>query len=179
MKIQTPLDWPNDWIKTEIYDFYTGWSSYDIAIQRLQEELIKLNATDIILTHNDKKHKDKGACVYFYINGQFLYVPCDRWHKLEDNILAISFVLKQINKFDKLCNKQIKQKILEQLIKKQSEILLDKRHWHVVLGVDEDANIEDIKKQYKKLVKIYHPDNGGTAESFIELQEAYNIAIEK
>lgn len=34
-------------------------------------------------------------------------------------------------------------------------------------------NITALKKQYRKLLKKYHPDNGGSAIQFMEIQEEY------
>lgn len=44
-----------------------------------------------------------------------------------------------------------------------------------ILGVKADASIEDIEKIYKKLAKVYHPDQGFAVsdEKFKEIQEAW------
>lgn len=45
-----------------------------------------------------------------------------------------------------------------------------------ILGVDEAANERDIKKAYRKLAHKYHPDrDGGDAEKFRQVQEAYDV----
>lgn len=48
-----------------------------------------------------------------------------------------------------------------------------------ILNVKFDATADEIKKQYRKLAKIYHPDkNGGSKsaeERFKEIQNAYEI----
>jgi len=43
-----------------------------------------------------------------------------------------------------------------------------------VLGVDEDADNEEVKQAYRELAKEYHPDRGGDAEKFKEIQSAYD-----
>lgn len=52
-----------------------------------------------------------------------------------------------------------------------------------VLDLDEDANGQDIKTAYRRLVKLYHPDtNMGDAESAIKFQQvkaAYEVLIGK
>ena len=46
-------------------------------------------------------------------------------------------------------------------------------NYHAVLDLEFDATIDDIKKAYKTLAKIRHPDKGGSNEAFNELKEAY------
>ena len=52
-----------------------------------------------------------------------------------------------------------------------------------VLGLKMPINIEKIKKAYKKLVKIFHPDVNGNdkkaEEKFKEITEAYKILLKK
>ena len=41
------------------------------------------------------------------------------------------------------------------------------------LGVTESVNKAQLRKQYKKLAASYHPDKGGDANSFKQLQKSY------
>ncbi len=43
-----------------------------------------------------------------------------------------------------------------------------------ILGLSPEASWEEVKKQYRKLVLLWHPDKGGAPERFIALQNAYN-----
>lgn len=48
-----------------------------------------------------------------------------------------------------------------------------------ILNVDEHATVDDVKKQYRVLAMVHHPDrNGGDEEKFKELQEAYEIMLD-
>lgn len=53
------------------------------------------------------------------------------------------------------------------------------KNYYDILGVDKNANIDDIKKSYKRLAKRYHPDkNPGNKEAedkFKDIAEAYEI----
>ena len=46
---------------------------------------------------------------------------------------------------------------------------------YFVLGVERDATQAEIKKQFYKLAREYHPDKGGTHEEFIRINEAYEL----
>jgi len=49
-----------------------------------------------------------------------------------------------------------------------------------VLGVSKGDSLEKIKKVYKRLVKIYHPDSEtGNSEMFKRIQEAYQKIMEE
>lgn len=49
------------------------------------------------------------------------------------------------------------------------------RDFYEILGVPKNASAEEIKKQYRKLSKQYHPDVGGDESKFKELAGAYDI----
>ena len=48
-----------------------------------------------------------------------------------------------------------------------------------ILKVHPSTKLEDIKKAYRELVKIYHPDKGGDAKVIIEINEAWEILKNK
>jgi len=50
------------------------------------------------------------------------------------------------------------------------------KNYYEILGVDENATQDDIKKAYRKLSKQYHPDvNPDGEEKFKDIAEAYDI----
>ena len=42
------------------------------------------------------------------------------------------------------------------------------------LGLPYDAGAEEIRRRFRELAKLYHPDAGGDAGDFIELKESYD-----
>ena len=51
-----------------------------------------------------------------------------------------------------------------------------KQNHYKVLGVDQDANSEEIKHAYRVAVRKHHPDSGtGDSETFRRVQEAYEV----
>lgn len=50
------------------------------------------------------------------------------------------------------------------------------KNYYLILGVTEDAPLEEVKSAYRRLVKEYHPDYyGHEAGPFLTLQEAYSV----
>jgi hypothetical protein len=52
---------------------------------------------------------------------------------------------------------------------------LEQNNLYAVLGVEENADFETIKRNYRNLCKINHPDKGGDTEAFQRIQNAYRI----
>jgi hypothetical protein len=56
------------------------------------------------------------------------------------------------------------------------------RKYYQILGLTENASIEEIKRSYRKLAFHYHPDRNnspGAQEKFLLIQEAYEVLIGK
>jgi curved DNA-binding protein CbpA len=46
-----------------------------------------------------------------------------------------------------------------------------------VLGLEPGATAEAIKRAHRRLVKLHHPDMGGSAEAFRRVNEAYQQLV--
>ena len=46
----------------------------------------------------------------------------------------------------------------------------------LLLGAE--ANLADVRRQYRELAKLYHPDAGGDHTDFLALQQAYEQVVE-
>jgi len=53
------------------------------------------------------------------------------------------------------------------------------KDYYKILGVSEDASEEEIREAYYRLAHKYHPDKGGDAEKFKEINEAYQVLSDK
>lgn len=50
-----------------------------------------------------------------------------------------------------------------------------KRDYYEVLGVNKSASQDELKKAYRRMAVMYHPDKGGDEEKFKEVNEAYEV----
>ncbi|XP_046851002.1 LOW QUALITY PROTEIN: dnaJ homolog subfamily C member 16-like [Xenia sp. Carnegie-2017] len=53
-----------------------------------------------------------------------------------------------------------------------------KEDYYSILGIDRNANVEEIKRSYRRLAKEWHPDRtrrSGAEEKFIEINKAYEV----
>ncbi|HNZ84119.1 MAG TPA: molecular chaperone DnaJ [Candidatus Pacearchaeota archaeon] len=53
------------------------------------------------------------------------------------------------------------------------------KDYYKILGVDKNANSEQIRSAYYELAHKYHPDKNGDAEKFKEINEAYRVLSDK
>lgn len=63
-------------------------------------------------------------------------------------------------------------KILQQFLKTNNP--------YFVLGIEEGASVDEVRRAYRKLVMQYHPDkqnSNATAEKFLEIQKAYESIV--
>jgi len=49
--------------------------------------------------------------------------------------------------------------------------------YFATLGLSATASLQDVKSAYRQMVKQRHPDQGGTVQDFIQLQEAYEYLL--
>ena len=55
------------------------------------------------------------------------------------------------------------------------------KNYYAVLGVDQKASFQDIRKAYKTMALKFHPDknkNFGAEEKFKSISEAYTVLID-
>ncbi len=52
---------------------------------------------------------------------------------------------------------------------------VDTTKLYETLGVEKDCSAADIKKAYRKLSRLHHPDKGGDEHKFKEINAAYEI----
>ena len=57
--------------------------------------------------------------------------------------------------------------------------MLTENKCYIALGLPPSSSSSEIKARYRNLAMKYHPDKGGDAEKFKEIDEAYKFLINK
>jgi len=73
-------------------------------------------------------------------------------------------------KYRKKFRKQVRRK--QQGISKISEYSP-----YEIMALKKDCSLKDLKKKYKQLATIYHPDNGGNKKIFMKIVKSYNAIL--
>lgn len=200
-----PLRWPDGWPrsqrgrkhghfgKSETKPGQTWKSKTDLtmadAMKRVKYELERLGvnvADDSIVSTNLKLNlaglprgdqgepSDPGVAVYFQKkNGPMRVIAIDAYHRVRDNVAAIAATLEAMRAIERHGGAQI----LERAFTGFDALPAPKRWWDI-LEVRQDASIETVEANFRRLARDHHPDRGGSNAKMAELNEARAAALE-
>jgi hypothetical protein len=153
------------------------------AIARVTGELERLGATAEILSTNvelrldglprsgQPEPKDPGAAVYFRLTGAPRCLACDRWDRVADNIAAIAQHIDALRRIDRYGVGT-----MEQAFAGYAALPATTEDWWLVLGVTQDATLDDVETAFKRLARQHHPDVGGDHDRMARLSAAREVA---
>ncbi len=182
-----PLAWPVGWTRTE-YRRTAKFGAKSVAgatMDLLHElRLLGVGADDVVVStnvelrldglprSNQAAPRDPGAAVYFLRKKMPFVLACDRWHRVEHNLYAIAKHVEAMRGMDRWGVGS-----LEQAFTGYAALPAHTngaRAWWTVLELDDGAQAPEVVRDvYRELAKTRHPDRGGSHESFVELQRAY------
>ena len=174
-----PLAWPPGWPRTipekrERSKFAEKTLSSSLAF--LEEEVRRLGAKGLVLSSNytlGPAPKDPGVCAYFEYQDIRAAIPCDRWTKVEDNLRAIALTIEAMRGIERWGAKNMVKAAFTGFAALPAPT--QSKPWRSVLGVVGESN-QDIEATYRRLRSQHHPDKGGDAARFAEIQKAYEEA---
>jgi len=158
--------------------------------QDIYKQVRLMGGTDIIISSNmqykadgmpyyRQSVSDTGVAVYFKnTEGEEQCIPCDSWISLEENMRAIAKTIEAMRGIERWGGKALMNAAFSGFKALPSAIIMpppDRQHrnWWVVLGVDFDADAPTVKQAYRKAQGLAHPDAGGSAYDFQEVNAAY------
>lgn len=201
-----PLQWPGGWPRTEAArrkrakfsaksaPSSGSWSyQRDITInegtRRVREELerMRISEQDIVISTDvrlrldglprsgEPEPKDSGAAVYWETaKGERRVMAIDQYDRVADNLAAIAATLNAMRAIERHGGAQILDRAFTGFVALPAPT---KREWWQVLDVNPEATEDEIRKAYKRMASMNHPDKGGSAEAMAEINRAYAEAI--
>lgn len=184
-----PLQWPAGWPRSAA----PQRSQFgDFTFERMRREVLRelglLKATDVIISSNLKLRQDGfpysgqrqpddvGIAVYFKLNGEDQCIPCDKWHRIEDNLRAVVKTIEALRGVERWGAKEMVNAAFRGFKALPESVIVTPytaRPWHEVLEVSPTASREVVRAAYKQHLLKHHPDHGGTQAGFEEVQRAY------
>lgn len=187
-----PLQWPPAWPRTKWPERARFDTSGSKARSALYNELRLLGATNIVLSSNAELRRDGlpyvgqrlsdcGVAVYFTLNSEQQCIPCDKWSTLDDNIQAVRKTVEALRGLERWGAKEMVNAAFRGFKALPETIIMGEhtaRAWYEVLQVSQNADMDVVEAAYKRLLYKVHPDKGGTAYAFQEVQNAFKQAKE-
>lgn len=181
-----PLQWPLGFPRTKHQQPARFDTSFAGARDAIVDEIKRFGGRNVVIStdiplRNDglpyasyKIPKDCGVAVYFDFEKESVVFACDKWNRVEDNMQAIRKTIEAMRGLDRWGVSDMLKRAFTgfKALPEQPA----GRKWWEVLGVEKDASPESIKTAYRVLLHHTHPDKGGTAERFLEVQKAYREA---
>lgn len=122
-----------------------------------------------------KQPDEPGVAVYFIHKKQQMCFACDRWAKIEDNMHAIALTIAALRGIARWGTGDM----LEAAFRGFAALAApgSVKPWRQVLGFTTgETRLGVIEGAYKRLRSERHPDKGGSAELFSEVEKAWEQA---
>lgn len=185
-----PLSWPVGWKRAKVHApaRFGKTSPYAQACEVL-DELARMGVGDwnVVISTNVELRRDglprastvrlddPGAAVYFKLHGEDRVLACDCWDRVEHNLRAIAKHIEALRGQARWGVGSVNQAFAG--YKALPETASGKPWWQV-LGLDEQpATRDDVEAARRRMAKRVHPDVGGSAEAFREVQVAYETGM--
>ena len=179
-----PLHWPDGWPRTLYPEGSSFKTRFSTARDNLVRELRLMGAQYVVVSTNVplrgdglpyanfKTPDDLGVAVYFQYETKSMTFACDRWNTVADNIQAIRKTIEALRGIERWGASDMMERAFSGF---QALTSPESMEWWEVLSVSRSSSLGEIKKNYKDMVRIYHPDNGSAPD--VEMMKRINRAI--
>jgi hypothetical protein len=186
---QNPLQWPTLQPRTPAHKREQSRFQVDGIGQSRKEllaELERLGARGIVISSNlelrrdglpyadSREPADPGVAVYFERGKRPFVIACDSYLKAAHNLRAIAKTVEALRTIERHGSSRM----LEQAFTGFAALPAAgaPKPWWEVLGVPEDARPDEVRFAYLELVRVHHPDTGGSTERMAEINAAFEEA---
>jgi hypothetical protein len=156
--------------------------SVSVAVDRLEDQLMRLDARTAVLSTNlelrlngqprggQRDPDDPGAAVYFTLQGKRTVLACDRWTRVADNIAALAAHIRALRSIQ-----NFGVGTLEQAFRgyQALEDFSAGVPWRRILGfaLDSAPALSDVEAKWKSRMKELHPDTSNDPRSYTQAQQ--------
>lgn len=184
-----PLYWPEGWARTDQYKRKRAQfkdRSVHMARKTLVEEVRRFGGKELIISSNlelrldgnprsgQRQPSDVGVAIFFIRNKVDVALACDVYLTVEDNLWALCRTLDALRQIERDGSPALINRAFKGFAALPDP---DAKMWWEVLNVARTASDEEIRRAYINLAKVHHPDRGGDAVLFDQLQKAYDAAM--
>lgn len=190
-----PLTWPTNWKRTNKSDRKrakfemrgdVGYRRLSMAggIERVMDQLARLGVTtreDVVISTNvrtrldglpygnEPEPADPGVAVYWRIahGAKTQSMAIDIYDRVADNVGAVALTISYMRGIERHGGAEILERVF--LGFQQIEPPID---WKKILGIEGEVTVDKIQSAYRKLALKHHPDHGGNADAFADLNAA-------
>lgn len=190
-EVAYPLSWPADRPRTPREERRAS-APYKVslaeAVERVMDELRKIDASHIVISsnmrgyekegawrpyHDSRRPQDGGVAIYFILDSQPTCMSCDKWPLVRDNLRSISLTLEAMRGMERWGAASRKAAFVgfKALPPSSSD-------WRSVLGYSphDKPTVGGLKSRYRELAHKAHPDRGGSANDMSRLTDALKAA---
>ena len=189
-----PLCWPEGWPRTPHHrlshaKFGVRGRGLTVAegSSRVMAELERIGAREIVISTNiqtrrnglprsdQREPSDSGVAIY-WIDRKTRAPRCmavDRYHRVSDNLAALAATLDAMRAIERHGGAEILDRAFTGFTALPAPAAERRAPWWEVLGVPEVAQESVVEAAYRRRRAGAHPDRGGTAEEFDQVQRAF------
>lgn len=184
-----PLTWPETIPRTPRREAGSFKTSLAGALKNVQDSLRKFGTdsgkplANVVLSSNCslgvEKPQDPGVAAWFTWDGEQFCIPVDRYLTPAANLQAIHHILEARRVELRHGTLALVRATFSGFRALPAPAGQKKRDWQAVLELKEllQPTLEDVKKAYRRLAAIHHPDKpGGNHERMTELNAALTEA---
>lgn len=181
-----PLSWPAG--KPRTLAHRRKRSQFKVSFAQARDELLdelgRMQASKILLSTNIqlrrdglpyanfKEPDDPGVALYFVAFNKNYAFACDQWDCTRDNLRAIGCHITALRGMERWGVSSVEEVF-------SPFALPASIPWWSVLGVKQEANVEQVRAAYRRLSQRHHPDAGGDRAAWDRIVDAYDTAKSK
>lgn len=194
-----PLKWPQGWPRARYREWgrFAKHLDYDRALRDLEDELVRLKATNVVVSCNMKPsrvaahpdadpRRDPGVAIYFVYNAKAMSMAQDTYDTVAKNMRSLTLAIDAMRAIERHGGGYMMQRSFEgfaALPPPADGTAYQKKPWRDVLDLPSQTygrlpkanQLILAEAAYRQMSRAAHPDvPGGSADKMAEL----NIAIE-